>query len=235
MNTSELKGYLTGLIIGDGHICKGVNKRAFKIKSINKDFIDKIKEDIDSCNTFNTYVKHTDAYTDKNNVHHKEYWELSISAHPYFSKKYHNFYDDYKNRIVTKNAMNWLTPNGLANWYMSDGYVCLVGLKNGYIKNRRIEICTDRYNYDDIKMMCDKLYKNFGIEFHIIKRGNAYRIRLQSKDYINFINLIKPYIVPSMMYKLYLGYEKQPKWMSDTDWEFQNSISAIALAGRAVG
>lgn len=33
MNSSELKGYLTGLIVGDGYIDKGVTKRAFEIKN----------------------------------------------------------------------------------------------------------------------------------------------------------------------------------------------------------
>lgn len=42
MNSSELKGYLTGLIVGDGYIDGGVTKRAFAIKSINKEFIYKI-------------------------------------------------------------------------------------------------------------------------------------------------------------------------------------------------
>ena len=46
MNSTKLRGYLTGLILGDGSIDKGVQKRAFSIKSINKDFIEKIYEDL---------------------------------------------------------------------------------------------------------------------------------------------------------------------------------------------
>ena len=45
MHSSELRGYLTGLILGDGHIDKGVTKRAFEIKSVHFDFIQKIKND----------------------------------------------------------------------------------------------------------------------------------------------------------------------------------------------
>lgn len=235
MNTSELKGYLTGLIIGDGHIDSGVTKRAFRIKSIYKDFIYKLYEDINSCNTFNSCIKHYKSYTDIHSITHKESWELVISAHPYFAKKYHNFYDDYKNRIITKNAINWLTPSGMANWYMSDGYICLVGIKNGHIKNRRVDICTDRYSLENIKMICNEIHKRFDIEFCPVKRNTNYRIRLRTKDYCKFINLIKPYIVPSMIYKLYLGYEKRPKWMNEEDWEFQNSISAITLASKVEG
>lgn len=235
MNSSELKGYLTGLIIGDGYIDKGITKRSFSIKSIYKDFIYKIKEDLESCTNFNIFIREKKEYTDKNNVHHKKNYELVIKSHPYFAKKYHNFYDDYRGRIISKNAINWLTPMGLANWYMSDGYICLVGITKGKIYNRRIEICTDRYNYENIKMICEELYKKFNLNFSVIKRGKIYRIRLKTESYSNFINLIKPFIVPSMIYKLYLGYEKQPKWMSNSDWEFQNSISAIALTSRVEG
>lgn len=235
MNSSELKGYLTGLIIGDGHIDNGITKRSFSIKSIHKDFIYKIKEDLESCTNFNIFIKNNNEYIDKYNTHHKKYYELVIKAHPYFSKKYHNFYDDYRNRIISKNAINWLNYAGLANWYMSDGYVCLVGITKGKIYNRRVEICTDRYSYENIIMICNELYKKFNLRFSIIKRGKIYRIRLKQESYSIFINMIKPFIVPSMIYKLYLGYEKQPKWMSDSDWEFQNSISAIALASRVEG
>ena len=235
MNTSELKGYLTGLIIGDGYIDKGITKRAFEIKSINKDFIDKIYNDIKSCTDFDVCVQYRPSRIDKNNVHHKEFWILRIKSHPYFNKKYHNFYNDYRERIISKNAISWLTPNGLANWYMSDGYICLVGKTKGIIRNRRLDICTDRYEYENIKILCDMLYKKFNLQFNIVKRGICYRIRLATSDYMKFINMIKPYIVPSMMYKLYLGYEKQPKWMNDEDWEFQNSISAITLTDKAEG
>ena len=57
MNSSELKGYLTGLIFGDGCIDKGITKRAFEIKSIDKNFIDKIKNDIESCTNFQISIK----------------------------------------------------------------------------------------------------------------------------------------------------------------------------------
>ena len=235
MNTSELKGYLTGLIIGDGHIDKGVVKRGFAIKSVHKDFIDKIHADISSCNTFKLNIRNIKSKIDSKGIHHKECWELRFSSHPYFAKKYHHFYDDYKNRHITKEAINWLTPNGLANWYMSDGYVCLIGKESGYIHHRRIDICTDRYSLENIQMICVELKKKFQLEFNPIKRGKYYRIRLKTESYSRFINLIKPHIVPSMMYKLYLGYQKQPKWMSDSDWGFQNSISAIALTSKVEG
>lgn len=235
MNSSELKGYLTGLIFGDGCIDKGVTKRAFSIKSIDKNFIDKIKDDIESCTNFQISIKYTPAH-ESCGCSHKESWELRIKAHPYFNKKYHHFYDDYRNRIASKEALNWITPNGIANWYMSDGYVCLVGRTKGVIKNRRIDFCTDRYSLPVIESMKDMFDKRFNLQTSIIKRGKFYRLRVCQNSYEKFINLIRPYMIDTMMYKLYLGYEYQPKWMSDDMWNLQNNLrSAITLTDNAEG
>lgn len=235
MNSSELKGYLTGLIFGDGCIDKGITKRAFEIKSIDKNFIDKIKNDIESCTNFQISIKYTPAH-ERCGCNHKESWMLRIKAHPYFNKKYHHFYDDYKNRIASKEALNWITPNGIANWYMCDGYVCLVGRTKGVIKNRRIDFCTDRYNLNTIKSMKDMFNKRFDIQTSIVKRGKFYRLRVCQNSYEKFINLVYPYMVDTMMYKLYLGYEYQPKWMSDDMWNLQKNLqSAITLTDNAEG
>ena len=236
MNSSELKGYLTGLIFGDARVDNGVTKRALEIKSVYKDFIDKIKDDLESCSQFSIDVQHKDEYTSNDGVHHKECWILRIKAHPYFNKKYHHFYDDYRHRIASKESLNWLTANGLANWYMSDGYVCLVGKTKGCVYNRRVDICTDRYSLNTVVKMQEMLLNKFNIQTTINKRGKLYRLRIKQNSYENFINIIKPYIVSSMMYKLYLGYEQQPKWMSDDMWDFQKSLSsAIALTSKVEG
>lgn len=236
MNSSELKGYLTGLMIGDGYIDKGVTKRAFEIKSIKLDFIQKIKADIESCSTFKINIKYCPELTDDKHVHHKESWALRIEAHPYFNKKYHHFYDDYRHRTISSEAMSWLTPNGLANWYMSDGYVCLVGKEKGNIYNRRIDFCTDRYSKPVVERLSKTLHDKFNVESSVIKRGRFYRIRIKSVSYQTFINLIYPYMVPSMQYKLYLGYENQPKWMEDWLWDFQQSLkSAMTLTNNVEG
>lgn len=235
MNSSELRGYLTGLIIGDGCIDKGVTKRAFELKSINQEFIYKVFEDISSCSNFKITVKHHRQEV-TNGVNHKEHWVLRISAHPYFVKKYHHFYDDMRKRTMSAEATRWLTEAGLANWYMSDGYVCLVGKENGRIYNRRVELCTDRYPKIIVERMASMLTNRFGLDTSIIKRKSRYRIRIKVTSYEHFIMMIYPYIVPSMRYKLYLGYEKQPKWMSDELWLIQNNLSsAITLASNVAG
>lgn len=229
MTSSELKGYLTGLIYGDGFIEGGVTKRGFEIKSINYDFITKIYDDLSSCSNFTMQIKEHPA-SFRSGVNRKKYWSLRISAHPYFAKKYHHFYDDYKHRICSYESMKWLNEIGLANWYMSDGYVCLVGKTSGIIRSRRVDICTDRYSKETVVRLIKMLDKNFGIKSSLIKRKkqdkNAYRIRIMMESYEDFFNIIRPHITASMQYKLYLGYEQQPIWMSDMNWQRQVNLKS---------
>jgi len=225
LTSSELKGYLTGLIYGDGFIDGGVTKRAFEIKSINEDFILKIYSDLSSCSNFKISItEHPASF--RGNVNRKKYWSLRISSHPYFAKKYHHFYDDYKHRICSTESMGWLNEAGLANWYMSDGYVCLVGKRSGIIRDRRVDICTDRYSLETINKLVKMLKNKFNISSSLNKRGNTYRIRIAKKSYEDFFNIIRPHIVDSMQYKLYLGYEQQPIWMSDMNWQRQINLKS---------
>lgn len=234
-NSTELRSFVTGLILGDGSIDKGISKRSFNIKSINKDFIDYIKKVFDTITPFNPYIRKVEERI-VDNVHHKKYYELRIKAHPYFNKLYHYFYNDYRHRKIYSKTLDWLTPVGLANWYMSDGYICLVGKKSNFIRSRRVDICTDRYFKEDVELMIQKLKSKFDLNCSIIKRNDTYRIRINNISYEKFIDLIKPYIVPSMLYKLYLGYYKKPECLSNEAWEYQKYLlSAITLTNKNKG
>lgn len=230
MNSSQLRGFLTGLIYGDGSIDNGVTKRAFRIKSIYPDFLPYVKNELESCTNFkiniNTYPERV-----SNDCTHKAYSELVIKSHPYFSKKYHHFYDDFKNRVASNESLGWLNDVGLALWYMSDGYMCLVGKKNGHIRDRRVDICTDRYSERTVDRMITMLESRFGLQCTKSKRGNSFRIRIKSTSYRRFYDIVSPYIVSSMRHKLYFGYEKKPEWMTDSMWNEQCRLaSAMTLA-----
>lgn len=235
MNSSELRGFLTGLILGDGYIDKGVHKRSFSIKSINKEFIEYISNCVDKVTNFRWFIRHSPAHFSAG-CEHKESWKFVIKAHPYFNKIFHYFYNDNRHRKIYSKTLSWLTPRGLANWYMSDGYVCLVGKTKGTIKDRRVDLCTDRYFKEDVTLIMNILKKKFNIDSSIIKRNNTYRIRIKKSSYEVFFTLISPYVVSSMIYKMYLGYENKPNMFSDEFWEFQQSlISATTQTDNAVG
>lgn len=234
MYSSELKGFITGLILGDGSIDKGVTKRAFRIKSINHDFIRYIGEVIRKSTNFDVKITYHPA-TYKDGVVRKSYSELYIKAHPYFNKKYNHFYNDYRKRRITTEALGWLNPRGLAAWYMSDGYIVQVGKRSGTIKDRRVEIATDRYTKTDVEKMQRFFENRYGFKTSLVKRKKGvYRLRISLLDAQHFFVMIEPYVVPSMRYKLNLNYDYRPKWMTDEYYDLMLRLqSAELLTGKA--
>lgn len=224
MNSSTLKSYLTGLILGDGFIGRGNSKRPFYIKSIYKDFVQKIKRDLDESTNFETKIQEFDERTGIDGVHHKPYWELSIKSHPYFSKIYHEFYNDFSKRIISKKSLERLDWNGYANWYMSDGYIVKVGKESGIIVDRRVELCTDRYSKNSVEFLKQFLEYNFNYKIKIVKRGNIQRIRISLLDAQNFLYNISPFVISSFYYKLDMAYTYKPKWMNDDYYNLMKNI-----------
>jgi hypothetical protein len=79
------------------------------------------------------------------------------------------------------------------------------------------------------------IMNNFSSFFFTAFKENV-AIAVKKDSYEKFINLISPYIVPSMKYKLYLGYNNKPDILSKEAWDYQKYLqSAIALTGNAEG
>lgn len=230
MITKEtFNGYIYGLILGDGYIDSGIHKRSFKIKSINLDFIDSIENYLNKETNLKTKVKKYDSSL-KDGIQRQSYKELAISAHPYFAKIYHEFYDDNKNRIITNHSLNKITIQGLANWYMSDGYIVKVGLTKGKIVDRRVELALDRYTEKDVEKIQLFLKNELDLKTSKVKRKKGvYRLRMSLMDSQEFFLMIEPYIVDSFMFKLNLAYDYQPRWMSDEYFSLMNKLQNAKL------
>ena len=123
-----------------------------------------------------------------------------------------------RKRVINRKSLNWLTPEGIANWYMSDGYVTLVGKTKGIVKDRRVELCTDRYKKNDVQKIQKYFKEEYDWKTSLIyhhRKKNQYRIRFSLLDAQKLFVLIEPYITESFKYKLNLSYNYKPKWMSE--------------------
>lgn len=231
MTSNELRGFVTGLVLGDGTIDKGTERRAFRIATITEEFAYYIKEALTDNTKFKVTIMQFSEKVDKNNIKHQEYCRVSTNAQSYFVKIYHQFYDDYRNRRITKKALGWLTDAGLANWYMSDGYIVNVGKTKGKIKDRRVEIALDRYSEADVDRVISYFEGTYGYSCSKVKRkAGMYRIRISLKDAQHFFLRIAPYVlkVDGMEYKLNMNYDYQPKWMCDEYYELMTSIRSAS-------
>lgn len=215
MNTTELESYLTGLILGDGYLDKGVTKRAFSIRITAEDWAKEIYSILDKYTPFSL------SYVEIPVENRKKIFQIRTKAHPYFAKRYHYFYDDYRKRRILSKALDNLTWIGWANWFMSDGYVVRVGL-NTEIYNRRLQLCLDRYSEED-RMKVSKKLLDMGIETSITKKG---RLNFYLRTSCKFLENIYPYVVPSLQYKLNLWYDYKPDWMTDTYYKIMQNIQS---------
>jgi hypothetical protein len=100
--------------------------------------------------------------------------------------------------LFASNIGSLLTARGLAYWFQDDGSAD----RSGYY------LYTNSFSYDDVNLLVTVLKNNFDLNCSIHVRKT--KITIQHLIYIKgdsaekFANLVRPFIVPSMMYKLQL-------------------------------
>lgn len=115
-----------------------------------------------------------------------------------------DFYVKVENKnikFVPANANENLTAVSLAYWIMDDG-------SYNKIKGCLI-LCTDSYSKEDvsrlISILKDKFNLSCGITKNIQNEKIYYRIRINKSPLSSLILSIKPYLIPSMYYKVGLN------------------------------
>jgi hypothetical protein len=99
-------------------------------------------------------------------------------------------------KIIPGNIYDLLTPIALAHLVMGDG--------SSY-KRVGITICTDSYTIQDVVLLINVLIIRYNIicTIHEKKEGQ-YRIYISKNSLETLKGIIKPYIIPSMLYKINL-------------------------------
>ncbi len=93
--------------------------------------------------------------------------------------------------------VNELDALGLAIWYMDDGtYGVSKGSEYGFL-------CTDSFTYGDQELLQNLLHKRFGISTsHVKTNKTQHRLRISANGIRVLREVISPYVIPSMKYKL---------------------------------
>jgi hypothetical protein len=108
--------------------------------------------------------------------------------------------------IITQTILNKITELGLAVWYMDDG--CTDWRKTSKERNpqrlnrEEVKICTDSFSYDSIETIVYWFKYKWGIDCHRRKRGDGWRVIVNADCIDKFFDLIRPHMIPSMMYKV---------------------------------
>lgn len=132
---------------------------------------------------------------DDNEKPYKKSWWFRTIRHPYFTEIYHRFYkgNGYKSgrKIIPNNFK--LTPFILAVWIMGDGSY----------SNEKIDISTYCFSLPEIYFLQGCFKDTFDITINFYRdRDKGYRMYCNQQETKKLIKTIRPYIIPTMMYKI---------------------------------
>lgn len=139
-----------------------------------------------------------------------------FDTNPSFDEFRDMFYDENsKKHIPIKYLDELYTPLAMAIHYMDDGS-CTVAKYGDTIK-----IATCCFEDSEIDALCNFMLRKYKIECY---RAYGKNLQIRAKSVPTFMELIEPYIIPSMTYKL------SPKWVKKRNSEnSDNSLPSLDL------
>ena len=188
--TNKPKEFFVGCLMGDGNMRldnKCINPRFSCEHSMKqKDYVLYKFEILKDLNPF--YKEAIRKTPDKRNGKLYESSIVRLNSNSSFLGIYNNFYKPKK--VISNEVLEYYTPFAMAIHYMDDGYLSA----NSYY------IATNCFDDDSLYLFKNFLLDKYNIKTNIHK-GNKLYILKESKEI--FTNLIKPYFIKSMMYKLH--------------------------------
>ena len=100
-----------------------------------------------------------------------------------------------KKKQVPRMIDRWLTPRGLAYWYMDDGAQKWRGRSLG------VRLCTDGFTHDEVRRLAAVLTAKFNLNTSLQKKGGSFRIYISSYSYDILRATIYHHLLTSMLYK----------------------------------
>jgi len=114
-----------------------------------------------------------------------------------FESYWNVFYPNAK-KVLPSNISELLTdPLSVAVWFMDDGY------KRNDCNAFRLS--TESFQKSEQQKLCEVLKQNFDIESTLHKKGRWWNIYIPCKSSKRFVEIVRPYIIPSLMYKIALA------------------------------
>jgi len=182
--TQKEKSIIIGSVLGDGYlrIVPGRKNALFEANSSIRQ-----KEYIDWKYRVLKRIVITPPRKRKGNGRRVAY-RFSTQQHPDLTKIYQRFYCDRK-KIIPEFQLN---PLIMAVWFMDDGSKTY----NSYYLN------TQGFDYLSQERLIEILKEQYGIKSSLNRDKIYYRIRVRTESAETLRKLVKPYVIPTMKYKL---------------------------------
>lgn len=138
-----------------------------------------------------------------------------FDTNPAFDEFRDMFYDESsKKHIPIKFLDELYTPLAMAIHYMDDGSC------HSRKYDDIVQIATCCFDDSEIDELCNFMFKKYKIECY---RAYGKKLQIRAKSVPTFMELIEPFIIPSMAYKL------SPKWVKKRNSSLDNSLPSLDL------
>lgn len=191
--TEEQKSIITGNLLGDGHLESLTGGKTYRLKvehSVSqKAYVDWQYEKLKSVVGTPPRIKFKSRYGRASQNY--GFSTLSSSSLRFFGQ---SFYREDKKRVplIIKKL---LTSLALAIWFMDDG-----SIKSNY--HKALILNTQSFGEVELSKLQKALIEKFGIETVLRKQKEGKQIYILSQSVEKFVQIISPYLLPSMKYKL---------------------------------
>lgn len=189
------KAVVIGSILGDSFLQKtGKNNARLRLEHSLKqrDYL------LWKCQILNNFFQKKPEVLERNNLKFgKSYQYIRNQSYSglEFGRLHQLFYVDGKKVIPNKISKLFKDPMSLAVWFMDDGYY--------YPRDKIAYIYLPKYDHDSVNNLLNALKINYGLSPQLkIKKRGEYVLIFTVKDTAKLIQIIRPYIIKSMSYKL---------------------------------
>jgi hypothetical protein len=99
-----------------------------------------------------------------------------------------------KVKRIPGNLSEYITPLALAIWFMDDGSKI----------NKTVRIATNCFTYEEVEFLSTILFNKYNLNCHPVSGGpgKGYILYISTSSMTSFSKIVKPYMIPSMYYKL---------------------------------
>ena len=194
--TLEQREVLVGILLGDANLQTESNGRTYRLRVTqaeqNRDYLFALYELFKPL--VNTPPRLYTYKPDKRTNNISKRWTFATTQHGCFRFYGKQFYVNGEKRvppIIDK----WLTPRGLAYWYMDDGAQKWKG------RSLAVRLCTDGFRPDEVSKLAAILATKYDLKTSLQAKGHGLRIYISSDSYDNLRRVIYPHLLPSMLHK----------------------------------
>lgn len=192
---------LVGILLGDAHLETQNRGRTYRVKieqsEFHRDYLFHLYEVFKEW-TLTPPQRKLRRYPDGKMVPH---WWFQTLSHGAFRFYAHQFYREGR-KTVPRLIHRWLKPRSIAYWFMDDGSI-------KWSKSRAVIFNTQRFQPHEIKRLMRVLSEIYGLEVYSRKQKEGYQVVISGRSLDKFIELINPYLLPCMLYKLPKGKRTQ--------------------------